>query len=72
MASIVVNPGSMNFRMDTGEMSGGRAVYKNVSFGGIRGDASPDALADIAVKTGAVLVWPVEQVTLRRSEILVY
>ena len=72
MASIVTNPGSMNFRMDTGEMSGGKALYKNTSLGNIKGNASADVLADIAEKTEAVLAWPVEQVTLRRTEILVY
>ena len=72
MASIVVNPGSVNFRMDTGESSGGRAVYRNVSLGGVRGDASADALADIAAKAGAVLALPVDEVTLRRTEVLVY
>ena len=72
MASIVTNPGSMNFKMDTGEMSGGRAVYKNAALGNIKGSASAEVLADIAAKAEAVLAFPVEQVTLRRTEILVY
>ena len=72
MASIVTNPGSMIFRMDTGESVGGKAVYRSVSLGNILGSASPDALADIASKAEAVLSWPVDQVSLRRSEILVY
>ena len=72
LASIVTNPGSINFKMDTGEMSGGKAVYRNASFGSIKGSASADVLADIAIKAEAVLPLPVEQVTLRRTEILVY
>ena len=72
MANIVTNPGSMNFRMDTGETSGGKPVYKNVSLGSIVGNAGADALGDIASKAEAVLAWPVEQVTLRRTEILEY
>ncbi|MCL2010318.1 MAG: DUF1659 domain-containing protein [Synergistaceae bacterium] len=72
MASIVTNPGSMNFRMDTGEISGGKTLYKNSSLGSVKGTASAEVLAEIAVKAEAVLPWPVEQVTLRRSEILVY
>ena len=72
MASIVVNPGSMAFKMDTGELSGNKAVYRSVSLGSVKGGADPDELADIAAKVEAVLPWPVEQVNLRRTEILVY
>ena len=72
MASIVVNPGSIAFRMDTGEMNGSKAVYKSVSLSGVTGDADPAALAEVAVKVEAVLPWPVEQITLRRTEILTY
>jgi len=62
----------MAFRMDTGEMVGNRAVYKTASFGSVKGAADPDNLALVAIAAEAVLAWPVEQVTLRRSEILVY
>ena len=72
MASIVASPGSMSFRMDTGEMDGNRAVYKTASLGNVKGTAGADALADIAAAAEAVLLWPVEQVTLRRTETLVY
>ena len=72
MASIAVNAGTMSFRMDTGELSGGKAVYKTASLGNVKGDADPEALADVAAKTEAVLPWPVEQVTLRRTETLIY
>ena len=72
LASIVVNPGSMSFKMDTGELSGGKAVYRTASLGSVKGTAGADALADIAEKAEAVLPWPVEQVSLRRTEILVY
>jgi hypothetical protein len=72
MAIIIVNPGSMAFRMDTGEMNGSKAVYKTASLGNVRGDADPESLAEIAKCVEAVLSWPVEQVILRRSEILVY
>ena len=72
MASIVVNPGSMSFRMDTGESDGGKAVYRNVSLGNVRGDASAAALANIASKAEVVLPLPVEKIILRRSEILEY
>ena len=72
MASIVTNAGSMIFRMDTGEIVEGKNVYRNFSLGSVKGSASADALADIAAKAENVLPWPVEQVTLRRTENLVY
>jgi len=62
----------MSFKMDTGEMIGSKAVYKNASFSKLRGGADPDGLADVARSAEDVLPWPVEQVILRRSEILVY
>ena len=72
MASIVASPGSMSLRMDTGEMDGGRAVYKTASFGNIKGTANADALAAIAAAAEKALRWPVDQVTLRRTETLIY
>ena len=72
MASIVVNPGSMVFKMDTGELNGTKAIYKNATFGNVKGDADPEALAGVAEKAETVLPWPIEQVTLRRTETLVY
>ena len=72
MASIVTNTGSMSFRMDTGELNGTKAVYKTASLGSVKGAVDPEVLADIAEKAEVVLPWPVEQVTLRRTEILVY
>ena len=72
MASIVVNPGSMAFKVDTGEMAGDKVIYKTASLGSVRGDADPEALALIAEKAGNVLNGAVDQVTLRRTEILDY
>ena len=72
MASIIVNSGSMAFRLDTGETVGGKAVYKTLSLGSVKGDADPDALADVASKAEALLDGIVDQVSLRRTEILVY
>ena len=70
MAAIVAQAGSMSFKLDTGEMSDGKAVYRTVSLSGVKGDAGADDLAPVADEIESVVGLSVEQVSLRRTEIL--
>ena len=70
MASIVVQPGRIVFKLDTGEMNGDKVVYRSLSISGIKGDAQADDLADVAAEISGLADFPVTEISLRRTEIL--
>jgi hypothetical protein len=70
MASIVMQPGRIVFKLDTGETDGDKAVYRNLSIGGVKGDAQADDLADVAAEISGLADLPVAGISLQRTEIL--
>ncbi|MDR1651661.1 MAG: hypothetical protein LBR87_07720 [Synergistaceae bacterium] len=70
MASISVRDIRMSFKLDTGEVNGDKPVYKNISLGGIRGNSGADDLASAAEAAGDLVKFSVEEITLRRADIL--
>ena len=72
MASIIVQNGRMSFKVDKGELKDGKAYLRTISMTGVKGDADPDALADVASKLEVILDGIVEAVHLVRNEVLVY
>jgi hypothetical protein len=70
MASIVVQPGRIVFKLDTGEIDGDKTVYRNLSIGGIKGDAPADDLADVAAEVSGLADLTVAEISLQRTEIL--
>ncbi|MDR2779932.1 MAG: DUF1659 domain-containing protein [Synergistaceae bacterium] len=70
MASIVTQPGRIVFKLDTGEMNGDKAVYRNLSIGGVKGDAQAGDLADAASEISGLVDLPVAEISLQRTEIL--
>ena len=72
MASIIVKNGRMSFKVDKGELKDGKAFLRTISLTGVRGDADPDALADVASKFEVIQDGIVEAVHIVRDEILIY
>ncbi|MDR3280200.1 MAG: DUF1659 domain-containing protein [Synergistaceae bacterium] len=70
MANIVALDMRMSFKLDTGEMNGEKAVYKNVSLGGIKSDADANALAEVAENVRDLVPFDTAEVSLRRTDIL--
>jgi cobalamin biosynthesis Mg chelatase CobN len=70
MAAIVAQAGRMSFKLDTGEMRDGKAVYRTISLAGVKGDAEADDLAPVADEIESVVGLSAEQVSLQRTEIL--
>ena len=68
MAGFTNVSGKLAFRMDTGEVKDGKAVYKNAYLGNIA--ASPDAedVAAVCGRIGGLLQYSVEQITLTRVD----
>ncbi|MDR1515498.1 MAG: DUF1659 domain-containing protein [Synergistaceae bacterium] len=71
MATILVQPGRMTFKLNTGETEGEKTIYKNVSMSGIKGEADADSLAAVAAAMDGLFSMDVEKVSLQRSELLV-
>jgi hypothetical protein len=71
MATISVQPGRMTFKLATGETEGEKTVYKNVSLGGVNGDADADDLASVAQAVTGLFSMDVESISLQRNELLV-
>jgi hypothetical protein len=70
MASIVTQPGRIVFKLDTGEMNGDKAVCRNLSIGGVKGEAQAENLADVAAEISGLADLPVVEISLQRTEIL--
>jgi hypothetical protein len=71
MATILVQPGRMTFKLDTGETEGEKTVYKNVSLSGVNGDAGANGLASVAQAVSGLFSMDVESISLQRNELLV-
>jgi hypothetical protein len=70
MASIVVQPGRIVFKMDTGEMNGDKVAYRSLSIGGVKGDAQAGDLADVAAEISGLVDLSVAEISLQRTELL--
>jgi predicted transport protein len=71
MATILVQPGRMTFKLDTGETKDEKTIYKNVSLTGVKGTADADSLASVASAVDGLFSMDVESISLQRNELLV-
>lgn len=70
MADFTNLSGKLAFRMDTGEVKNGRAIYANAYIGGIAATAGAADTAAICGGISGLLRYPVERITLTRVDVL--
>jgi hypothetical protein len=71
MATILVQPGRMAFKLNTGKTEGEKTIYKSVSLTGVKSSANADDLASAATAVNGLFSMDVESISLQRSELLV-
>ena len=68
MAGFTTISGKLTFRMDTGEVKGGKAVYRNAHLGNIAASPAADDVAAVCGRIASLLQYATEQVTLTRVD----
>jgi hypothetical protein len=65
-----MQPGRIVFKLNTGEMNGDKVVYRNLSIGGVKGEAQAAALSAVAAEISGLVDLSVAEISLQRTEIL--
>lgn len=70
MASLTAISGKMVFKTDSGEVKNGKAVYRNVTIGGVDCKKPASAISDAAKAVKGLIAFSTEQITLVRTDLL--
>lgn len=70
MAQLMPLTGKFTFKCDTGETSGGKAVYRNIGISGINGTQTAAKLAASTAIISGLLSMTVERAALVRTDLV--